>query len=60
MIPASFAVDELKTDKGAQTAVDKWRKLATMHEQLAEDELAKVANYNERIRLAKEKYSTIK
>lgn len=60
MIPASFAVDELKTDKGAQTAVDKWRKSVKMHIELAEDDLAKVANYNERIRLAKEKYSTIK
>lgn len=60
MIPASFAVDELKTEKGAQTAVDKWRKAAKMHLDLANDELAKVTNYNERIRLAEQKYSNIK
>lgn len=60
MIPASFAVEELKSEKSAQTAVDKWRKLADMHEQMADDEYAKAINYNQRIELAKKKYTAIK
>lgn len=60
MISPQFAVDELKTEKGAATAVEKWTKLQEMHRQLAQDEMDKVANYKRRIELAKQKYSTLK
>lgn len=56
MISPVFAVDELKTEKAAETAIAKWQKLVTMHEQLANDELDKVANYKRRIQLAKAKF----